>query len=311
MDELNNSVVSEFVLLGLSSSSETKVFLMLMFSLIYLGIILGNLFILFLVIFDSHLHSPMYFLLANLSLIDVGLLSTTVPKMIADLPKEYKIISFQGCMTQISFIHIIGGVEMVLLIAMAFDRYTAICKPLHYLNIMNPKICVLFVITSWVTGVIHAMSQFVFIVNLPFCGPNKVDSFYCDFPRVIKLACTDGAKFEFIVAANSGFMSMGTFFLLILSYIFILVTVWKRSSGDLSKASVTLSAHVTVVVLFFTPCMFLYAWPFPTSSIDKYLFIVDFAITPVLNPAIYTLRNNDIKIAIKRLSKRGHYVRFC
>ncbi|XP_004782155.2 olfactory receptor 4F21-like [Mustela lutreola] len=311
MDRLNNSVVSEFVLLGLSSSWETKVFLMLIFSLIYLGIILGNLFIFFLVIFDSHLHSPMYFLLANLSFIDVGVASTTVPKMIRDLLSEYKIISFQSCMTQICFIHIMGGVEMVLLIAMAFDRYTAICKPLHYLNIMNPKICVSFVIAGWVTGVIHAMSQFAFIINLPFCGPNEVDSFYCDFPRIIKLACTDGDRFEFIIAANSGFMSMGTFFLLILSYIFILVTVWKRSSGDLSKAFVTLSAHITVVVLFFTPCMFLYVWPFPTSSIDKYLFIADFAITPILNPVIYTLRNKDIKVAIKRLSKQGHYVRLC
>ena len=311
MDRPNDSVVSEFVLLGLSGSYEMKVFLTLVFSLIYLGIILGNLFILLLVIFDYHLHSPLYFLLANLSFIDVGVASTTVPKMITDLLNEYKIISFQGCMVQICFIHIMGGVEMVLLIAMAFDRYTAICKPLYYLNIMNSKICVSFVITGWVIGVIHAMSQFAFIINLPFCGPNKVDSFYCDFPRIIKLACTDGAKFEFIVAANSGFMTMGTFFLLILSYIFILVTVWKRSSGDLSKAFVTLSAHITMVVLFFTPCMFLYVWPFPTSTVDKYLFIVDFLITPILNPSIYTLRNKDIKVAIKRLNKEGHYVRFC
>uniref|UniRef100_A0A452TJE2 Olfactory receptor n=1 Tax=Ursus maritimus TaxID=29073 RepID=A0A452TJE2_URSMA len=278
---LNDSVVSEFVFLGLSSSWETKVFLMLIFSWIYLGITLGNLFIFFLVLFESHLHSPMYFLLANLSLIDMGVTSTTVPKMIRDLLNEYKLISFQSCMTQICFIHIMGGVEMVLLIAMAFDRYTAICKPLHYLNIMNPKICVSLVIAGWVTGVIHAMSQFAFIINLPFCGPNEVDSFYCDFPRIIKLACTEGDKFEFIIAANS----------------------------DLSKAFVTLSAHITVVVLFFTPCMFLYVWPFPTSSIDKYLFIVDFAITPVLNPAIYTLWNKDI--AIKRLNKWGHYIKFC
>ncbi|XP_012603614.1 olfactory receptor 4F15-like [Microcebus murinus] len=311
MDGLNDSLVSEFVLLGLSSSQKTKVFLILAFSLLYLGIILGNLFIVFLVIADSQLQSPMYFLLANLSLIDVGLSSTAIPKMISDLSNEYKIISFQSCMTQICFIHIMGGVEMVLLIAMAFDRYTAICKPLHYLNIMSPKRCVSFVITGWVTGVIHAMSQFAFVINLPFCGPNKVDSFYCDFPRIIKLACTEGAKFEFVVAANSGFMSMGTFFLLILSYIFILATVWKRSSGDLSKAFVTLSAHITVVVLFFTPCMFLYVWPFPTSSVDKYLFIVDFAVTPALNPVIYTLRNKDMKIAILRLSKRRHYVRLC
>ncbi|XP_027781589.2 olfactory receptor 4F21-like [Marmota flaviventris] len=311
MDGLNGSMDSKLVLLGLSGSWETKAILTVMFSLLYLGIILGNLFIVFLVIADSHLHSPMYFLLANLSLIDVGLSSTTVPKMILDLLNEYKAISFQSCMAQICFIHIIGGVEMVLLIAMAFDRYAAICKPLRYLNIMSPKRCILFVVIGWVTGVIHAMSQFSFVMNLSFCGPNAIDSFYCDFPRVIQLACSDADKFEFVVAANSGFMSLITFFLLLLSYAFILVTVWKRSSRDLSKALVTLSAHITVVVLFFTPCMFLYVWPFPTSSVDKYLFIADFALTPVLNPIIYTLRNKDIQIAIKRLSKQKNYVRFC
>ncbi|KAM6202971.1 olfactory receptor 4F21-like [Rhynchocyon petersi] len=311
MDGLNDSLISEFVLLGLSSSWETMILLTFIFSLLYLGIILGNLFIFVLVILDSHLHSPMYFLLANLSLIDLGVATTTVPKMITDLLNEHKVISFQGCMTQICFIHILGGVEMVLLIAMAFDRYTAICKPLHYLTIMSPKVCVSVIVIGWITGVIHAMSQFSFVINLPFCGPNKIDSFFCDFPRIIKLACIDGYKFEFIIAANSGFMSMGTFFLLILSYAFILVTVWKRSKGDLSKAFVTLSAHITVVVLFFTPCMFLYVWPFPKSSIDKYLFIVDFAITPILNPAIYTLRNKDMKVAIKRLYKKRYFLRFC
>ncbi|XP_048188035.1 olfactory receptor 4F15-like [Perognathus longimembris pacificus] len=311
MNQLNGSVVSEFVLLGLSDSWEMRVFLMLTFSLLYSGIILGNLFIVFLVIADSHLRSPMYFLLANLSLTDVCLSSIAVPKMISDLLKEYKVISFQSCMTQICFIHIIGGVEMVLLITMAFDRYTAICKPLHYLTIMSPKICVLFVVLGWVTGVIHAMSQFSFVINLPFCGPNKIDSFYCDFPRIIKLACTDDAKYELVIAANSGFMTMGTFLLLLLSYAFILVTVWKRSAGDVSKALVTLSAHITVVVLYFTPCIFLYAWPFPTSSIDKYLFIANFAITPALNPVIYTLRNKDIRVAVQRLRKQGHFGRLC
>ncbi|XP_002931368.2 olfactory receptor 4F15 [Ailuropoda melanoleuca] len=311
MGGLNDSVITEIVLLAFSCSWEKKLFLILICSLLYLGIILGNLFILFLVIFDSHLHSPMYFLLANLSLIDVCLSSTTVPKIIKDHLHEYKVISFQDCMTQICFIHIMGGVEMVLLIAMAFDRCTAICKPLHYLKIMNPKICISFVITGWVTGVIHAMSQFLFVIKLPFCGPNKMDSFYCDFPKIIKLACTDAAKFEFIVTANSGFMSMGAFFLLILSYSFILITVQKRSSGELSKAFVTLSAHITVVFLFFTPCILLYVWPSPPPSIDKNLFIVDFAITPVMNPAIYTLQNKDIKVAIKRLFKKIPYSRLC
>ncbi|EHH27651.1 hypothetical protein EGK_17905, partial [Macaca mulatta] len=279
-------------------------FLLLFFSLFYVGIILGNLFIVLTVIFDPHLHSPMYILLANLSLIDFSLSSTTVPRLIYDLFTDCKVISFHNCMIQMFFIHVTGGVEMVLLTVMAYDRYTAICKPLHYLTIMNPKMCVLLVVAAWVIGVIHAMSQFVFVINLPFCGPNNVGSFYCDFPRVIKLACMDTYGLEFVVTANSGFISMGTFFFLIVSYIFILVTVRRHSSNDLPKAFFTLSAHMTVVVLFFAPCIFLYVWPFPTKSLDKFFAIVNFVVTPVLNPAIYTLRNKDMKVAMRRLSQQ-------
>ncbi|XP_012669441.1 olfactory receptor 4F6-like [Otolemur garnettii] len=304
MDQLNDSVVTEFVLLGLAQSLGMQFFLSFFFSLFYLGIILGNLFIVFTVILDPHLHSPMYFLLANLSVIDVGLSSTTVPRMISDLFTDCKVISFHNCMIQMFFIHVMGGVEMGLLIAMAYDRYTAICKPLHYLTIMNPKMCMLLVVAAWVIGVIHAVSQFVFVINLPFCGPNNVGSFYCDFPRVIKLACMDTYRLEFVVTANSGFISMGTFFFLIVSYIFILVTVRQHSSNDLSRAFFTLSAHITVVVLFFAPCMFLYVWPFPAKSLDKFFAIVDFVVTPVLNPAIYTLRNKDMKVAMRRLSRQ-------
>ncbi|XP_045304412.1 olfactory receptor 4F21-like [Leopardus geoffroyi] len=304
MDQVNGSVVNEFVLLGLAQSLGMQVLLFLFFSLFYAGIILGNLFIMFTVIFDSHLHSPMYILLANLSFIDLGLSSTTVPRMISDLFSDCKIISFQSCMIQMFFIHVMGGVEMILLIAMAYDRYTAICRPLHYLTIMNLKMCMLLVMTAWIIGVIHAVSQFVFVINLPFCGPKNMGSFYCDFPRVIKLACMDTYRLEFVVTANSGFISMGTFFSLIVSYIFILITVRQHSSKDLSKAFITLSAHITVVVLFFVPCMFLYVWPFPTKSMDTFFAIVDFVVTPVLNPAIYTLRNRDMKAAMRRLSRQ-------
>nr|XP_017507346.1 LOW QUALITY PROTEIN: olfactory receptor 4F6-like [Manis javanica] len=300
MHQANGSVATEFVLLGLTQSSGMQFFLFLFFSLFYVGIILGNLFIVFTVIFNSHLHSPMYILLANLSLL--GLSSTTICRMISDLFSDCKSISFHNCMIQMFFIHIMGGVEMVLLIAMAHDRYTAICKPLHYLTIMNPNMCVVLVLAAWTIGVIHAVSQFVFVINLPFCGPNNMGSFYCDFPRVIKLACIDTYRLEFVVTANSGLISMGTFFFLIVSYIFILVTVRNHSSKDLSKAFFTLSAHITVVVLFFAPCMFLYVWPFPTKSLDTFFAIVNFVVTPVLNPAIYTLRNKDMKMAMRRLS---------
>ncbi|XP_072480133.1 olfactory receptor 4F21-like [Notamacropus eugenii] len=304
MDGANVSVVTEFVLLGLSASWEIKILLFLFIFSFYVGIVLGNLFIVFTVVCDPHLHSPMYFLLANLSFIDLGLSSTTAPRMITDIFSEHKAISFPGCMIQMFFVHVMGGTEMVLLIAMAYDRYTAICKPLHYLTIMSHKTCICFVVVAWLIGVIHAVSQFVCIVNLPFCGPNKIDSFYCDFPRVAELACTDSTWVEQVVTANSGLISMGTFFLLIISYIFILVTVRYHSSAGLSKAFSTLSAHITVVFLFFGPCFFTYVWEFPTLSLDKFLSVLDFVVTPLLNPAIYTFRNKDMKEAMKRLSRK-------
>ncbi|XP_055132874.2 olfactory receptor 4F6-like [Symphalangus syndactylus] len=304
MNEANDTEVSEFVLLGLSTSAPIQHFFLAVSTVFYVTILLGNLFVVFTVSFDPHLHSPMYFLLANLSFMDLCLSTLTVPKMISDLYSGHNAISFQGCVIQIFVLHVLGGSEMVLLIAMAFDRYVAICKPLHYLTIMNLRMCILLLSGAWAIGLIHSVAQLAFVVHLPFCGPNEIDSFDCDLPWFIKLACIDSYRMEFLVTANSGFISTASFFLLIISYIFILVTVWKRSLGGLSKALSTLSAHITVVVLFFGPCVFVYMWPFPSVSVDKFLAILDFMITPILNPAIYTLRNNDIKMAMKRLSSQ-------
>ncbi|XP_049755155.1 olfactory receptor 4F15-like [Elephas maximus indicus] len=300
----NYSEVSEFVFLGLSTSRPMQHFLLAFSTVFYVTIVLGNLLVVFTVTFDSKLHSPMYFLLASLSFIDLCLSTLLVPKMICDLYSGQNPISFQGCVIQIFVLHVLGGSEMVLLIAMALDRYVDICKPLHYLTIMSPWMCIWLLVGSWVIGLIHSVVQLAFIINLDFCGPNAIDSFYCDLPRFIKLACTNTYKLEFMVTANSGFISMGTFFLLVFSYIFILVTVWKHSSGGLSKALSTLSAHITVVVLFFGPCIFIYVWQFPMVPVDKFLAILDSLITPILNPAIYTLRNKDMKMAMRRLSSQ-------
>ncbi|KAM6202613.1 olfactory receptor 4F15-like [Rhynchocyon petersi] len=307
MDGANYSVVSDFVFLGLSNSWEIQLVLFVFSCVLYVASIMGNSLIVLTVTSDPQLHAPMYFLLANLSFIDMTVSSIIIPKMINDIFREHKVISFGGCVTQIFFIHVIGGAEMVLLIAMAFDRYVAICKPLHYLTIMSPKMCSLLLAAAWIIGMIHSTIQLVFVIKLPFCGPNVLDSFFCDLPRFIKLACIDTYKLEFIVTANSGFISLGSFFILIISYIFILVTVWKHSSGGLSKALSTLSAHLAVVVLFFGPCMFIYLWPFPTVPVDKFLAVLDFLITPILNPAIYTLRNKDMKMAMRRLS--SHFLK--
>ncbi|KAF5925603.1 hypothetical protein HPG69_002050, partial [Diceros bicornis minor] len=206
-----------------------------------------------------------------------------MPKMISDLFIDCNIMSFPKCMKQIFFIHVMGGTEVVLLIT--YDRYNAICKPLHYLIITNPKMCVSFVVAAWIGGIIHVVSQFVVVI-------------ICPFVALIK------HNLEFVSIANSGLISMTTFFSLITSYILVLVTVWKHSSGHLSKAFVTLSAHTTVVILFCMPCMFLYVWSFLTTPLDKHLFIVDFAITPVLNPDNYTSKSKDMRVALRSLDKQ-------
>ncbi|XP_003935823.2 olfactory receptor 4F15-like [Saimiri boliviensis] len=303
MGGANLSVVSEFVFLGLSSSWVIQFRFFLFSSAFYTASVVGNLLVVFSVTSDSNLHSPMYFLLANLSFLDLGVCSIAAPKMIYDIFRKHKAISFAGCITQIFFIHAVGGTEMVLLIAMAFDRYVAICKPLHYLTIMNPRMCILILAAAWILSLIHSVAQLAFVIDLPFCGPNVLDSFYCDLPQLIKLSCTDTNRLEFMVTANSGLISVGSFSTLIISYIFILVTVQKHSSGGLSKALSTLSAHVTVVVLFFGPLIFFYIWPFPSSHLDKFLAIFDAVLTPFLNPVIYTFRNKEIKVAMKKL---GH-----
>uniref|UniRef100_A0A8D2AI05 Olfactory receptor n=1 Tax=Sciurus vulgaris TaxID=55149 RepID=A0A8D2AI05_SCIVU len=304
MEGANHSVVSEFVFLGLTNSWGIQLLLFVFSSMFYVASMMGNSLIVFTVASEPHLHSPMYFLLSNLSFIDLGLSSVISPKMIYDLFRTNKVISFRGCITQIFFIHIIGGVEMVLLIAMAFDRYVAICKPLHYLTIMSPRMCIFFLVAAWVVGLMHSVVQLAFVVKLPFCGPNVLDSFYCDLPWFIKLACTDTYQLEFMVRANSGFFSVGSFFILIISYIVIILTVQKHSSAGSLKALSTLSAHITVVVLFFGPLIFIYTRPYSSTHLDKFLAFFDAILTPFLNPVIYTLRNQEMKVAMSKVCRQ-------
>lgn len=298
----NSSVISEFVLLGLTNTWELEIFFFFIFLLAYAAIMAGNLLIVVTVTFDSHLHSiPMYFLLGNLSFLDMFLSTITTPKMVADFLKENKTISLWGCMAQMFFLHFLGGSEMTLLIVMAVDRYIAICRPLHYTTIMNHRMLMGSVLLSWAVGFVHTMSQMVFTITLPFCGPNVVDNIFCDLPLVLKLACTDTYVLELLVIADSGLLSFICFILLLISYTVILVTVRHRSSGGLSKALSTLSAHITVVTLFFGPCIFIYVWPFSSFSVDKFLSVFYSVITPLLNPLIYTLRNQEMRATMSRL----------
>ncbi|XP_022381470.1 olfactory receptor 4K15 [Enhydra lutris kenyoni] len=304
MNETNHSWVTEFVLLGLSNSQELQPFLFLVFSLLYLAILLGNFLIILTVTSDSRLHTPMYFLLANLSFIDICVASFATPKMIADFLVEHKTISFDACLAQIFFVHLFTGSEMVLLVSMAYDRYVAICKPLHYMTIMSRRVCIILVLIFWLVGFIYTTSQLAFTVNLPFCGPNQVDSFFCDLPLVTKLACIDTYVVSLLIVADSGFFSMSSFLLLVVSYTVILITVRNRSSASMAKARSTLTAHITVVTLFFGPCIFIYVWPFSSYSVDKVLAVFYTIFTPILNPVIYTLRNKEVKAAMAKLKSR-------
>ncbi|MBZ3870577.1 Olfactory receptor 4K3 [Sciurus carolinensis] len=258
----------------------------MIFLILYLIIVPGNVVIVTLIITDPHLHSPMYFFLANLSFIDLWLSSITTPKMIAYFLKDSKTISFAGCMCQILFVHFVGGGEMVILVVMAYDRYVAICKPLHYSTIMSLSKCFGLVLTSWTAGFVHAM--------------------FCDIPLVIKLACMDSSDLGILMNADSGVVVVTCFILLLISYTYILLTVRQSSKTGASKALSTCSAHVTVVVIFFVPCMFIYVWPLNITWLDKFLAVFYSVFTPLLNPAIYTLRNKEMKSAMKRF--RSYYM---
>ncbi|XP_076982666.1 olfactory receptor 4K14-like [Tamandua tetradactyla] len=308
MDKENQSLVSEFVLLGLSHSWNMKILLLMIFLVLYLTIVLGNIVIMILIITDLHLHSPMYFLLANLSFVDIFLSSIPTPKMITDFLRESKNISFGGCMCQILFVHFIGGGEMVLLVVMAYDHYVAICKPLHYSTIMSSRKCIGLVVVSWTIGFVHAMSQMAVIVRLPFCGPREIDSFFCDIPLLIKLACMDSYTLGILMNSDSGVLAMTCFILLLISYTYILLIVHQSSKTGTSQALSTCTAHITVVVLFFGPCIFIYVWPLSITWVDKFLAVFYSVITPLLNPSIYTMRNKEIKSAMKRF--RSSYIDF-
>lgn len=304
MANTNESVVSEFVLLGLSKSWELQLFFFAIFSLVYVTSVLGNIMIIVIISSDSHLNSPMYFLLSNLSFIDICQSNFATPKMLLDFFVEHKTISFEGCMAQIFLLHSFVGSEMMLLVAMAYDRFIAICKPLHYSTIMNRRLCIIFVFISWSVGILHSVSHLAFTVDLPFCGPNEVDSFFCDLPLVIELACMDTYEMEIMTLTNSGLISLGCFLALIISYTIILITVRRRSSSRSSKALSTLTAHITVVILFFGPCIYFYIWPFSRLSVDKFLSVFYTVCTPLLNPIIYSLRNEDVKSAMQKLRNR-------
>ncbi|XP_044116904.1 olfactory receptor 4A47-like [Neovison vison] len=303
MEPPNN--VTYFVLLGLTQDPKEQKILFVMFLLFYILTVVGNLLIVVTVSVSNTLGSPMYFFLANLSFIDVIYSSCISPRLISEVFFGKSTISFQSCMTQLFIDHLFGGSEVFLLLVMAYDRYVAICKPLHYLVIMREWVCVVLLVVSWVGGFLHSVIQVSTIYGLPFCGPNVIDHFFCDMYPLLKLVCADTYVAGLLVVANGGVICSIVFVLLLISYGVILHSLKNLSAEGRRKALQTCGSHITVVVFFFVPCIFMYARPAKTFPIDKSLTVFYTVITPMLNPLIYTLRNSEMTNAMKKLWKRN------
>nr|XP_004672438.2 olfactory receptor 1509 [Jaculus jaculus] len=304
MGALNQTRVTEFIFLGLTDNWVLQTVFFTAFTATYMLTLWGNVLIVLIIVLTPRLHTPMYFFLSNLSFIDICHSSVTVPKMLEGLLLERKTISYDNCITQLFFLHLFACAEIFLLTIMAYDRYVAICTPLHYPAVMNMRVCVQLVFALWLGGTIHSLVQTFLTIRLPYCGPNIIDSYFCDVPSVIKLACTDTYLTGMLIVSNSGTISLTCFLALVTSYTVILVSLRKQSAEGRRKALSTCSTHFMVVALFFGPCIFIYTRPDTSFSIDKVVSVFYTVITPLLNPLIYTFRNEEVKSAMKQFRQR-------
>ncbi|XP_068952818.1 olfactory receptor 4N5-like [Petaurus breviceps papuanus] len=299
-----NSTVTEFTLLGLTKSPEIQLLVFILIFSFYMIVLPGNILIIITIRSDAALTAPLYFFLGNLAFLDASYSFVVAPKMLVDFLYEKKTISYQGCITQLFFLHFLGAGEMFLLVVMAFDRYIAICQPLHYATLMNRQVCYVLLLALWVGGFAHSIVQVALIVRLPFCGPNQLDNFFCDVPQIIKLACTDTFVVELLMVSNSGLLTLLCFLGLLTSYAVILFRVRGSSSEGKSKALSTCTTHVIIVFLMFGPAIFIYTRPFRSFPADKVVALFHTVIFPLLNPVIYTLRNQEVKASMRKLVNR-------
>ncbi|XP_049624627.1 olfactory receptor 4N5-like [Suncus etruscus] len=304
MDKKNSTIITEFILLGLTQSQNIQLLVFVLILIFYLIILPGNLLIILTIKLDPGLSAPLYFFLGNLAFLDASYSFIVAPRMLMDFFSVKKVISYRNCITQLFFLHFLGGGEVLLLVVMAFDRYIAICRPLYYSTVMNPRVCYALVFGLWLGGFIHSIIQVALILRLPFCGPNELDNFFCDVPQVIKLACTDTFAVELLMVCNSGLLILLCFLGLLASYAVILCHIHRSASEGKSKAVSTCTTHIIVILLMFGPAIFIYTRPFRALPADKVVSFFHTVIFPLMNPVIYTLRNQEVKASMKKLLMR-------
>ncbi|XP_039357907.1 olfactory receptor 5A1-like [Mauremys reevesii] len=300
----NQTTVTEFILLGLSSDPQLQIFLFSVFLVIYLITLSGNIVIMVVIRADSHLYTPMYFFLFHLSFVDICYSSVTVPNALRNFLAVHKTISVNGCIAQIFFFFLSACAEIFILSAMAYDRYAAICDPLRYMEIMSKRICVQLVSGAWITAFFYALLNTVFILKLHFCGSNQIHHFICEIPPLLQLSCTDTLTNQVVLLTSFVLFGSSSFLLMLISYIYIISTILRiRSAKGRQKAFSTCSSHLIVVGLLYFTAFFQYTKSSSVSSVvlDEIFSIQYSVLTPMLNPIIYSLKNKEVKTALREM----------
>uniref|UniRef100_UPI00315A5228 olfactory receptor family 1 subfamily E member 18, pseudogene 1 n=1 Tax=Mus musculus TaxID=10090 RepID=UPI00315A5228 len=304
MTEENQTVVTQFILLGLPIPPEHQHLFYALFLSMYLTTVLGNLIIIILIHLDSHLHTPMYLFLSNLSFSDLCFSSVTMPKLLQDMQSQVPSIPYAGCLAQLYFYLYFADLESFLLVAMAYDRYVAICFPLHYMSIMSPRLCVSLVLLSWVLTTFHAMLHTLLVARLSFCEDNVIPHFFCDISPLLKLSCSDTHINELVIYVMGGLVIVIPFLLIVVSYARVVTSILKVPSvRGIHKVFSTCGSHLSVVSLFYGTIIGLYLCPTANNTTVKetVMAMMYTVVTPMLNPFIYSLRNRDMKGALARV----------
>ncbi|XP_054300193.1 LOW QUALITY PROTEIN: olfactory receptor 6C74-like [Pongo pygmaeus] len=303
----NRTAVANFILLGLTDDPQLQVIIFLLLFFTYMLSITGNLTIITLTLLDLHLKTPMYFFLRNFSFLEVSFTTVCIPKFLVSMATGDKTISYNNCAAQLFFTILLGATEFFLLAAMSYDRYVAICKPLHYTTIMSSRVCSLLVFSSWMAGFLIIFPPLLMGLQLDFCAANTVDHFFCDVSPILQLSCTDTDIIELMMLLSAILTLTVTLVLVILSYTNIIRTILKiPSSQQRRKAFSTCSSHMVVVSISYGSCIFMYVKPSAKErvSLNKGIALLSTSVAPMLNPFIYTLRNKQVKDVFKHIVKK-------